>query len=279
MDPSFEAFVSQLQHTSKTLGYYSDFDKISSHIEDIRISLHLLNSLIGAEDLPGTVHKIWALDRTTFRTLALLIAVRDASKELVLDPGHGAEVSMKSYFESEEGVLQFLEETGLGAMLTTKRINNLVDYALGVETGLDTNARKNRSGKMMEALVEARLKEAGIPYSAQQSGNLWEPVRAALGADRKRFDFVVRTRRSTYLIEVNFYNSTGSKPNEVARAYSDLAPKINALPGFDFVWVTDGNWETSQNKLEEAYRTIPLLYNLSTFDRFIERVKSEGLPE
>lgn len=96
----------------------------------------------------------------------------------------------------------------------------------------------------------------------------------ALGDDEKRFDFVIETPQKIYLIEVNFYSGGGSKLNEVARAYSDIAPKINAVKGFEFVWITDGiGWNSARNKLQEAFNIIPSIYNLTSTEEFIKKVK------
>ena len=99
-------------------------------------------------------------------------------------------------------------------------------------------------------------------------------IAAALGADQKVFDFVITANAKTYLIEVNFYSGGGSKLNEVARSYTDVAPKVNGVPGFEFVWVTDGiGWNSARNKLEEAFAAIPSIYNLTTISEFIALVK------
>lgn len=77
------------------------------------------------------------------------------------------------------------------------------------------------------------------------------------------------------MIEVNFYSSEGSKLNEVARSYSDIAPKINSVSGFEFVWITDGiGWKSARNKLQEAYNIIPSIYNLTNMQDFINLIKA-----
>lgn len=97
-----------------------------------------------------------------------------------------------------------------------------------------------------------------------------------MGADNKRFDFVIRTLEKTYLIEANFYTGGGSKLNEVARSYSELAPKINAVPGFEFVWITDGiGWKDARNKLEEAFAHIPSVYNLTNIQELVTILKND----
>ena len=101
------------------------------------------------------------------------------------------------------------------------------------------------------------------------------PEITSLGADLKRFDFVIKTPDKTYLIETNYYNGGGSKLNEVARAYSELAPKINHYEHYEFVWITDGQgWHSAKGKLEEAYNIIPRVYNLTSIDDFLKEIKS-----
>ena len=55
-----------------------------------------------------------------------------------------------------------------------------------------------------------------------------------------------------------------------------LSPKINAVNGFEFVWITDGKgWNSARNKLEEAFYAIPNVFNLTSISEFIEQVKKE----
>lgn len=180
---------------------------------------------------------------------------------------------LPTYFAAPDGVMQFLEQTGLAQVLRTRKITNLVDYVFGVETGLDTNARKNRGGHAMERTVAGMLARSGVAFRSEVVSQEWPAITQALGSDKKRFDFVVEAHGTTYLMEVNFYTGGGSKLNEVARAYSELAPKINAVQGFEFVWITDGiGWRQAKNKLQEAYRVIPRVYNLTGLAGFIAEI-------
>jgi len=149
-----------------------------------------------------------------------------------------------------------------------------VDYVFGVEVGMDTNARKNRNGTVMEQTVAGILQQAGLNFQEQVSCSNYPALKAALGADEKRFDFAFSAKGTTYLAETNFYTSGGSKLNEVARAYSELSPIVNAVSGFQFVWITDGiGWNSAKNKLEEAFRVVPHIYNLTTFPLFLDSLK------
>lgn len=266
--------MSQLKETNQTLDFFCDFEKISQKVEDIKLSLCMLNSLIGADDLRGSVETIWKRYPKAFSVMDILVAVRTRDKKKIID-SVGNCVPLESMFTSVDSVLIFLEKTGLGDILQRQKVKDLVDYVFGIETGLDTNARKNRSGRVMENTVSKILTEAGVPFRQEVYSREWKQITEVLGDDEKRFDFVVETALKVYLIEVNFYSDGGSKLNEVARSYSDIAPKINSVEGFEFVWITDGmGWKSAKNKLQEAYGIIPNVYNLTTIYDFIKTLNA-----
>ena len=272
MKEQFDIFMSQLQESNQTLDFFCDFDKISANVAEVEMSLNTLNYLIGKENLAKSVSEIWNRDKKVFEVLGILIAVRDEGKKPVVD-SNGNVVLLKSYFESKEKVVEFLQGTGLADIFQSRRIKNLADYVFGIETGLDTNARKNRSGHIMENTVARIFQKNGIKFRQEVYSSEF-PQLSVLGADEKRFDFFIETATKKYLIEVNFYSGGGSKLNEVARAYTELAPKVNSVKGFEFVWITDGiGWKSARNKLEEAYNTIPSIYNLTSIDKFVELLK------
>lgn len=265
--------MSQLQETNQTLDFFCDFDKIAANVENIKLSLCMLNSLIGTTDLRRSVETIWNRDRSAFSVMDILIAVRSEGKKAVLNSA-GECIILDRLFTSVDGVVEYLEGTGLADIFRERRINDLVDYVFGIETGLDSNARKNRSGHVMEGMVADILKKHGVKFCQEVYSTEWPNLQRVLGDDEKRFDFVIQTDAKTYLIEVNFYSGGGSKLNEVARSYSDIAPKVNSVPGFEFVWITDGiGWKSARNKLQEAYNIIPSIYNLTNIKDFIQEVK------
>ena len=273
-EQEFKTFMSQLKETNQSLDFFCDFDKINSNVENIKLSLCMLNSLIGSTNLRASVETIWNRDKTAFNVMDILIAVRSEGKKKVLN-SLGECVVLDTLFHSVDGVMEFLTDTGLADVFQTQKITNLVDYVFGVETGLDSNARKNRSGHVMEDVVADLFADNGITYRKEVYSSEWSALTQALGEDEKRFDYVVETPNKIYLIEVNFYSGGGSKLNEVARAYSEIAPKINAVDGFEFVWITDGiGWNSAKNKLQEAFYTIPSIYNLTSIEEFIENIEN-----
>lgn len=274
MKKNFELFISQLSETNATLDYFTDFEKVIKNTNKIAIKLNQLNYLIGKTDLTKAIEELYEENPKVFEVLDILIAVRTKDKKKTLN-ANGEFVLLESYFMSLQGVINYIEQTGLAEVFKNKNITNLVDYVFGVEVGLDTNARKNRGGENMAKAVALKFKGANIPYRAEVNSTEFEEIKS-LGQDLKRFDFVVQTSKKIYLIETNFYNSGGSKLNEVARAYTDIAPKINQYDKFEFVWITDGQgWLSAKNKLGEAYSLIPSVYNLATLEDFISMIKEE----
>ena len=270
MNKDFDTFMSQLQETNQTLDFFCDFNKIVQNVNNIKLSLCMLNSLIGAPNLRKAVETIWRRDRTAFDVMEILIAVRDRGNKKVIDT-KGRCVPLSSFFFDIDGVMEYLESTGLAEVLQQQKIKDLVDYVFGIETGLDSNARKNRSGHVMERMIARIFTTNNISFRQEVYSSEWPEITNVLGDDEKRFDFVVQKNGTTYLIEVNFYSGGGSKLNEVARSYSEIAPKINAVNGFEFVWITDGiGWRSAKNKLQEAYSIIPSIYNLTNIADFLE---------
>lgn len=268
----FDVFLSQLKETNANLGFFTDFSKAYSSVAKIAVKLNQLNFLLGKDNLRAAVELIYNENPKAFEVLDILVAVRKKDKRLVLNEKQQP-VLLESYFNDVESICAYIDGTGLGEVFSSKKITNLVDYVFGVEVGLDTNARKNRSGKLMAEAVAKVFDEAGVAYEEEVNSTSFNDLKG-LGKDLKRFDFVIRKKDKIFLIETNFYNGGGSKPNEVARAYSDIAPKNNANKKYEFVWITDGQgWLSAKNKLEEAYGIIPRVYNLTTLPFFVEEVK------
>lgn len=270
----FGQFLSQLQETNATLDFFCDFKKINSNVQNIAMHLNALNYLIGQEDMESAINMLWQENPKVFGVLDILIAVRKKDKKKAINRDGNIEL-IEKFFDSPAHVLEFIEDTGLKKVFQNRNIKNLVDYVFGVETGLDTNARKNRSGHIMEHTIANIFTRRGVPFEQEVYSSALGGLEI-LGDDEKRFDFVVRTKHKIYCMEVNFYSGGGSKLNEVARSYTDISPKVNSVPGYQFVWITDGQgWLSAKNKLEEAYHQIPYIFNLTTISKLIEEIKAD----
>jgi len=275
MKEQFKTFLSQLSETNTTLDYFVDFQKVIGNVRKIALKLNQLNYLIGKDNLEEAINELYEENPKVFEVLDILIAVRNKNTK-TLD-NTSKIVSLENYFTSPKSILEYICETRLAEVFKNKEITNLVDYVFGIEVGLDTNARKNRGGDNISKSVSLLFDREEVYYKKEVNSTLFLDIES-LGVDVKRFDFVIKTKKKTYLIETNFYNTGGSKLNEVARAYSEVAPKINQYENYEFVWITDGKgWLSAKNKLEEAYNTIPSVYNLTTLSKFVEKVKKEEI--
>ncbi|MFA9486345.1 MULTISPECIES: type II restriction endonuclease [unclassified Moraxella] len=272
----FDDFLNSMSETNATLDYFTDFDKVKKNVAQIEIKLNQLNYLLGKDNLTQAVDELYKECPNAFSILEILIAVRQKEKKKTLNK-QGQVILLNSYLTSPDKIIEFFESTGLSDVFRDKNIKSLVDYVFGIEVGLDTNARKNRGGDNMSKAVQYLFDNSDIYYKKEVRNTIFLEIES-LGADVKQFDFVIKTNAKTYVIETNYYNSGGSKLNEVARAYTDVAPKINQYSSYEFVWITDGQgWYSAKNKLQEAYIQIPAVYNLSTLPNFIEKITNEGV--
>ena len=139
---------------------------------------------------------------------------------------------------------------------------------------MDSNGRKNRGGDQIENLVEGYLKKSGVEYykemylsDIEQKWNINLAAISAEGTSSKRWDFVVKTKPCIYVIETNFYTSSGSKLNETARSYKIIAEEARQIENFAFVWITDGGgWRSAQRNLEETFNVLDTLYNITDME-------------
>ncbi|CAM2868375.1 type II restriction endonuclease [Helicobacter felis] len=264
----FTTFLATLQKTNRSLDFFVDWKKCLKNQEETRIYANYLNTLLGvsALDLPVKIEQLFKTCPQAFSILPLLLAIRNP-KELVKN---GA---LQDYLQSPKGIYTLLQESGLRELFSAYKIKDVNDLILGIEVGLDSNARKNRSGALMEKHLEEAFKQAHLKFRVQVSVTEFANLHASFGNDIKKFDFVVFGEQTTYFMECNFYSSGGSKLNEVARAYQELAPRFKAHPHKEFIWITDGQgWLEAKNKLQEAYKSVRI-YNLSQLDSLLNELR------
>ena len=282
MNRNFTEWLGQFRFSISDYGYYVDFKKVIKNVKEKKVELNILNSLIGSKNIEQEFEDIIKRYPETLSCIPLLLAVREY-EIFAKDQKGDFLYNFKKMNYSIEEYKYFMRETGLFDMLANHIVNNLTDYAYGVETGLDSNGRKNRGGHLMENLVESYIKKAGfqkgINYfkemKAQDVKKLWNINLDALtnkGKTVKRFDFVVKTANKVYAIETNFYGGKGggSKLNETARSYKMISEEAKSIPNFEFVWFTDGTaWNTARNNLEETFEVHPYIYNIKDMEKDI----------
>ena len=269
MSRNFEKWLGNFRPRICNYTYYVNFGKVYENVDDIRIELNIMNSLIGSKDIEADFRNLVKRYPEILKCVPTLLAVRD-SKIFAMDEDGAFTYDFKDFTGSTDDYVTFMQKTGLFDLLSSHLVNNLVDYVTGVETGLDSNGRKNRGGHLMEDVVEAFIKDTGVEYYKEmylaEIERKWGLDLSALSNDgkaRKRFDFVAKTPTTVYAFETNFYASSGSKLNETARSYKLLAQESKGIPGFKFVWITDGlGWKSAKNNLRETFDETEFIYSI-----------------
>ena len=283
MPRDFNTWLSGFRDSIADYGYYIDFEKVYCNVDKVRLEFHLLNSLIGSKNIAEDFQTLVLRYPETLKCIPLLLAVRE--NEIFCQNENGGylyQFDLRKIPQNArlpvEQYAYFMEQTGLFDLLQNRIISNLVDYVTGVETGLDSNGRKNRGGHLMENLVEGFIQKAGFVKGKTYFKEMyiheitvkWGIDLSAIsnqGKTEKRFDFVVKTPGMIYGIETNFYSSSGSKLNETARSYKTLALETDTIEGFTFVWFTDGKgWMSARNNLEETFDVMEYLYNIKDLE-------------
>lgn len=277
MKRNFDEWLTKFKSSISNYKYYVDFEKVYKSAEKYKIELNILNSLVGSKNIEEEFKNIIMKYPETLEVIPLLLAVR-ANEIFVKDITDEYLFKFNKMVYSIGDYVNFMRETGLFELLQNHIINNLYDYLLGVEVGLDSNGRKNRGGHLMEDLVEGYIIKAGYEKNVnyfkemylsdiEKKWNLDLSAMSGNNTSTKRFDFVIKTEYQVYVIETNFYASGGSKLNETARSYKMLAEESKKVDGVTFIWFTDGlGWKSARKNLEETFNELETLYNIDDLD-------------
>jgi len=280
MNRNFKEWLATFRPCISNYSYYTNFSKVYTNVNKLKIELNILNSLIGSKNIEEEFSKIIIKYPETLKCIPILLAVR-ANKVYAIDTDGEYEFSFKKCNYTIDEYKMFMRKTGLFDLLENHIINNLFDYVTGVETGLDSNGRKNRGGQLMENLVESFIIKAGFVKGQNYFKEMYiNDVEDKWGVNlsaisnksktEKRFDFVIKTKNQIYLIETNFYATQGSKLNETARSYKTLAQEVDTIDGVTFVWFTDGcGWNSAKNNLEETFDVLNTVYNIQDLENGI----------
>jgi type II restriction enzyme len=266
----FDKWLSTFTDSIFNYKYYVDFETVYSNVASNKDGLFLLSSLIGCKNPEAEFRRLCDVYPSVLRCIPILIAKREM--EITAIDGNGKYIYRfdKPNYTIDQ-YCYFMRETGLFDLFANHIISNVVDYVMGVEAGMNSNARKNRGGDQMEDLVESFIKKLSCQFYkkemyVEEIKKLWGLDLSRLtnnGKATKRLDFVIRQNGHVYGIETNFYGSGGSKLNETARSYKELSLEAFGIPNFTFIWITDGKgWEKAKNNLRETFDVLPTLFNI-----------------
>ena len=280
MSRNFNEWLSKFKTSISDYTYYVDFEKIYKNVDKVKVELNILNSLIGSKNIEEEFQDILIKYPETLECIPLLLAVR--SREIFIkDEINEYLFKFDKMVYSMKDYIRFMKESGLFDLLQNHIINNLYDYVLGIEVGLDSNGRKNRGGHLMENLVESYIIKAGYKKDVnyfkemylKDIENKWNLDLSEMSGNNtstKRFDFVIKTDKQVYVIETNFYSSGGSKLNETARSYKMLAQESKKVDDVTFIWFTDGTgWNSARKNLEETFNELETMYNIDDLENGI----------
>lgn len=269
----FDEWINDFKPTISTYAYYVDFGKVCRNVDEIANKIKVMNSLTGSKDIRTDFIQLVKSNPEVIECISILLAIRDNTIQ-ILDGERLLTFELTKYTKNDvEELADLMEHTGLFDMISNK-LTNLSDFIYGVETGLDSNARKNRGGHQMEDLLESYLDEAGVKPEKEMSS---EEIESTWGIDLspinnngsviKRFDFVVYQNDTVYAFETNFYKSSGSKLNETARSYKHIAEKSKKIKNFKFIWVTDGlGWLSAKANLKETFEVLDTLFSIKDLE-------------
>ncbi len=278
MTRDFEKWFNCFKTSIANFDYYIDFASVYQNVNEIKIELHILNSLLGSKDIENEFESLVKKYPDVLKCIPILIAKRE--KEI---PVKEQDKFYLYRFDHQNLSIDdyklFMRKTGLFDLISNHLVGSLVDYVLGVEAGLNSNGRKNRGGHLMENLVEQYIKQLNVKYYKEM---YLEDVEKKFGLNlksisnngntRKRFDFVIETKNCIYAIETNFYETQGSKLNETARSYKTIALESKQISNFKFVWITDGKgWKSAKKNLQETFDILDNLYNIDDLNNGILR--------
>lgn len=274
-DEVFNYLIRTLKETIKSWDYFVNWKKVIHNYREAEIALNLLNTLVGKENIEQEALLLLREYPNIIGVVPALLAERETKISLLTTPNNfvAKNFDFSKPMPAEEGLL-FLKQSGFLELVANRNIKSIPDYFIGVEVGLDSNGRKNRSGTSMENLVEFFVKDIcernGFEYISQATA---DKIKAKWGKNitvtksSKRIDLAINTPRKLYLIETNFYGGGGSKLKSTAGEYSEIYHQWTR-DGHQFIWVTDGyGWKTTQRPLRDTFNNTDYIINLDMIQK------------
>jgi type II restriction enzyme len=284
-DALFKKITSTFKEKITKWDYFVNWEKVNNNVLIFEKELNLLNYLIGKPNIEKEAFELLRKYPETIKAIPTLLAVRESVIDVLIDTKNfeykNLHFFQNSYTNDEiHAIVEFIIKSGLGKLLENKQIKNLVDYATGVEVGLDSNGRKNRGGTLMESLVEEFVKETcetiGIEYMSQSSAKkikeLWN-LDVIVDKSSRQLDFAINNKGKLYFIECNFYGGGGSKLKSTATEYIEMNRYWNNQ-NIEFIWITDGaGWKSTLKPLREYFDKADYLLNLETLkDGILQKI-------
>ncbi len=269
----FVYFQNTLKETIKNWDYFVNWDKVFRNYNDIEIELNILNTLIGSDNIEAKALKLFEQYPNLIKAIPILLALREKQISVLEPNDTELDYNMFDFSvnknQTPEKSVEFLKKSGILNLFQDRKIKSIPDYMIGTETGLDSNARKNRTGQAMESLLADYIKKICSEHNWQYieqatKQKIFVQFNKEITVEKsdRIIDFALLVNDKLFLIETNYYSGGGSKLKSTAGEYqNDFIRWKN--DGHFFLWVTDGKgWLTTLKPLHDAFDRIDILLNL-----------------
>lgn len=273
VDSLCEALCDSFIETNHTYEFFVNWAKVVENRDTFKYETALLKTLRNSTKPASDLRDLIGRYPEVVKVIPILLAYRDGLIKVLdaIEPDiryKTFDFSKGSYTPCEiDQIVEFTDKTGLLGMLC--HMESATDYLLGVEVGLDSNARKNRSGLFLEKMA----REAISDLAGRNPDIIWveqkafKYVESEFALDippslkNRRFDHVLINQGKATNIEVNFYGGTGSKPSEIVSSYINREEVLSSA-GWKFVWLTDGEgWKSMRSPLRVGVDHIGYVIN------------------
>lgn len=280
LEETIERFHETIIDTNRSYNFFVNWEKVEQHVDKYKIELSILDALIGSRNFNKDLENIFKKYPEVLPVIPILIAVRDARLKVIRDFSD-ADTDIMEYNFTERKLseleikvlIEFFEKTGLKNFFENLSTKSIRDYVTGVEVGMDTHARKNRSGDSMELVIKPFIERINLKHDNryiilfQKNFNYLQKnfgIKVSASIRNRKADFILinADKDRVVNIEVNFYSGTGSKPQEIVDSYINRQEELKEN-GFEFIWITDGyGWKGQKNQIEKGFRKVNYLLNL-----------------
>ena len=160
-EQKFNQFMAGRVETNRTPAYWVDWRKVRKHVGRYRSKLTKLDCLVGNNNIVAKAKELFEKEPELLSVIPLLLGTRNMQIfVLVNDPKNYQTYTLdfaNPDLKQLDKYLNFIQQAGLFDMMANTIKEPLVNFAYGIEVGLDTNARKNRSGFQNETILADNL--------------------------------------------------------------------------------------------------------------------------
>lgn len=302
MNTDIEQFVNTLLVTNRDYDFFVNWDR-ATILEDYRVELHALDSLIKCDNFKTTFYDLLKKIPSVIKVFPFLIAI--SVKEIEqFRKGTGVfkvlNIEMNSFDKYDFSISEnakltdeeidryyyFFKKIGLVNFFENIVEKSIYDYCVGIQIGLDSHARKNRSGNSFEKLcfevIEDIAKKHNYLLLEQTKFSELSKYGLQLSPEvaNRICDFILVNNKKAFNIEVNYYNDGGSKPEEIVDSYINRCKNLSEID-MGFGLITDGLcWNNRwKHQLIKAFKSINIMNYYMAKRGVLEKILKEYFGE